>query len=76
MRKFTLFAAAAIALAFSFCAEAYIYITSCGVAVQTVSPELFENRNEAKEFYAELNAHYCKKDLDKDLQDKPIIVKP
>lgn len=77
MRKYAFLAVAAIAFAFSFCADAWIYVTPCGIAVQTVSPEFFGDDDEERDgFYADLDAIYCKKDLDKDAQDKPITVKP
>ena len=52
-------------------ANAWTYVTRCGIAVETVSPEYFnkgdggnedtdtEDEDEAKEFYEELDRIYC-----------------
>lgn len=58
MKKFFL-SGVLIALFGTFSANAWIHITPCGIAVQTVSPDFFNNPVEREEFYADLNAAYC-----------------
>lgn len=38
---------------------AYMYNTRCGRAIQTVSPDFFENQQEWLDFCAELDEIYC-----------------
>lgn len=48
-----------IALLGTFSANAWMYNTPCGIAVQTVPPEFFDNEEDRNAFYAELDAKYC-----------------
>lgn len=41
-------------------AYAWMYNTSCGIAVQTVSPDSFDDPAERDAFYADLENIYCK----------------
>ena len=57
MKKLILIAILLIGGAFS--ANAWMYNTPCGIAVQTVPPDVFDNPTDAKEFYEALDTHYC-----------------
>ncbi len=57
MKKLILIATLLIGGAFS--ANAWMYNTPCGIAVQTVPPDVFDNPEDREEFYAILDAKYC-----------------
>ena len=57
MKKLILIATLLIGGAFS--ANAWMYNTPCGIAVQTVPPDVFDNPDDMKEFYEFLDAYYC-----------------
>lgn len=57
MKKF--FLIMAICAISSIGAKAWIYNTSCGRAVQTVSPDFFTDDEERQGFYNDLDEIYC-----------------
>ena len=57
--KKLLLSGAFIVLLGTFSANAWMHNTPCGIAVQTVPPEFFDDPNDAADYYAELNALYC-----------------
>ena len=57
--KKLLLSGAFIALLGTFSTNAWMHNTPCGIAVQTVPPEFFDDPVERAKFYAELDAAYC-----------------
>lgn len=65
-----------IAMATSFSADAYIYVTRCGIAVQTVSPSFFSTQAEWVAYQQELDEIYCKDKPDSGEHPGIIVIQP